>query len=203
MSTGASPGQRAGGIGVYPGSFNPLTIAHLAIATAARDRFGLDRVDLAVSRAPLGRAPIDRPRFDDRIEVLRRAARSRPWLGVVVTDAQLLVDIARGYDVLVLGADKWSQVLDVSFYGSPAERDAAVARLPRLAVAPRPPFVAPEGDVLVLEPGVDQVSATAVRGGRREWMAAEALAFDERTGAWSDPDRYDRWLRSQADPTAR
>jgi hypothetical protein len=33
-----------------------------------------------------------------------------------------------------------------------------------------------------------------VRAGRHEWMASEARAFDERTGAWSDPERYERWL---------
>ena len=37
------------------------------------------------------------------------------------------------------------------------------------------------------------VSSTAVRAGRREWMAPEAAAFDEATGAWSDPARYARW----------
>ncbi len=43
------------GIGVYPGSFDPPTVAHLAIAEAARDQAGLDRVVLAVSRAALGK----------------------------------------------------------------------------------------------------------------------------------------------------
>ncbi|MEC8920902.1 MAG: nicotinic acid mononucleotide adenylyltransferase, partial [Actinomycetota bacterium] len=30
--------------GVYPGSFDPPTLAHLAVADAARRRHGLDRV---------------------------------------------------------------------------------------------------------------------------------------------------------------
>ena len=39
----------------YPGSFDPLTIAHLGIAEAARDRHALDRVDLVISEvAPWG-----------------------------------------------------------------------------------------------------------------------------------------------------
>jgi hypothetical protein len=29
-------------------------------------------------------------------------------------------------------------------------------------------------------------------------MAAEAAEFDARTGAWSDAERYRRWLRADA-----
>ncbi len=36
-------------VGVYPGTFNPLTVAHLAVADAARRQCGLDRVDLVIS----------------------------------------------------------------------------------------------------------------------------------------------------------
>ncbi len=43
--------------GAYPGSFNPPTVAHLAIADAARRRLGLDRVDLIISRDALGKHP--------------------------------------------------------------------------------------------------------------------------------------------------
>ena len=53
--------------GVYPGSFNPPTIAHLAIAQAARDQCGLDRVDLVVSRVALAKEDVRDPPFDDRI----------------------------------------------------------------------------------------------------------------------------------------
>ena len=35
-------------LGVYPGSFNPPTVAHLEIALTAREHHGLHRVDFAV-----------------------------------------------------------------------------------------------------------------------------------------------------------
>jgi len=35
-------------VGCYPGSFNPPTIAHLAVADAARRQAGLDSVDLVL-----------------------------------------------------------------------------------------------------------------------------------------------------------
>src|SRR5689334_4417189 len=111
-------------LGIYPGSFNPLTVAHLGIAEAALRARRLDRVDLAVSRRALNKEHVDRPRFEDRLAVLHHAAGTRSWLGVVVTEAQLLVDIAEGYDVLVMGADKWAQVNDTQYYGnSEAARD--------------------------------------------------------------------------------
>ena len=185
-------------VGAYPGSFNPPTVAHLAVADAARRRCGLVRVDLVVSRVALGKEGVERPRLEDRLGVLAAVAATRPWLGVAVTDARLLADVAEGYDVVVLGADKWAQVVDPAWYGGSEEaRDAAVARLARVAVAPRPPFPLPRGagiTVLDVEGAHAEVSSTAVRAGRGEWMAPEAAAFDARTGAWSDPARYEAWL---------
>lgn len=180
--------------GVYPGSFNPLTVAHLEIAEAAIRSCRLDRLDLAISRVALGKAGVTRPRVEDRAAVLERAAAGRPELGVIVTDRQLLAEIAEGYDVIVLGADKWAQVVDVAFYEDEAHRDAAVAALPHLAVAPRQGLPVPVGDVTVLPVELHHVSATAARLGERSLFAPEAVAFDDATGAWSDPARYDAWL---------
>lgn len=180
------------GRAAYPGTFNPLTVAHLAIAEAAWSQLGLGGVDLVVSRRSLAKESVSRPRLEHRMEVLRAAAASRPWLGVRLTEAQLLADLAAGYDVLVLGADKWAQATDISYYGSEAERDAALARLPALAVAPRPPHTVPHGHVLALPDQLALVSSSAVREGMWHWMAPEAAAFDRATGAWSDPARYER-----------
>jgi hypothetical protein len=180
--------------GCYPGSFNPPTVAHLAIAHAALEHCGLERVDLVVSRDALGKAPVEVPSFDDRIAVLREIAQSRAWLGVHVTDDRLLVDIARGYDVVVMGADKWAQVLDPGWYGWVAARDAAVAALPRAVVAPRAGFAIDGAEVLDLGDEHAHVSSSAVRDGRLDLMVSEAAAFDAVTGAWSDAARY-RTLR--------
>src|SRR4029077_180759 len=81
-------------IGVYPGSFDPLTIAHLAIAEAAVRRAHLDRIDLALSSVPLGKDDTAQSSVEARANAIRRAARSRRWLAVAVTDAQLIADIA-------------------------------------------------------------------------------------------------------------
>lgn len=188
--------RREARIGVYPGSFNPPTIAHLAIAEAACRAGHLDRLDLVVSEQPLGKGAVTVPSLEDRLSVLTALSATRPWLGLRRTTDQLLADIAAGADALVLGADKWAQVQDPAWYGGSASaRDAAVARLPLVLVAPRPPFPLPqpvEGRVLILTLASEheEVSSTAVRTGRREWMAPEAAEFDRSSGAWSEPDRY-------------
>jgi cytidylyltransferase-like protein len=179
-------------VGAYPGTFNPPTVAHLSIAEAARRHGGLDRLDLVVSTVPLGKDPIGPP-LDVRLSVLQAMVATRPWLGVRVTDRQLIAEVADGYDAVVVGADKWLQIVDPAWYGgSAAARDEAVARLPRIFVVARPPHLLPPelpAGTLLLDIGAEHgpVSSTAARGGRRDWMAAEAAAYDEITGAWTAP----------------
>lgn len=184
-------------IGAYPGSFNPPTLAHLAVADAARRAHGLERVDLVVSQRPLDKEHVERPLLEHRLEVLERTAARLAWLDVHLTHHQLLVDIAAGYDVLILGADKWHQLHDERYYASSAARDAALVRLPTLAVAPRPPWTVPAGVALEIPERFAEVSSTRARAGARELMAPEAAAFDVRTGAWTEPDRYERWLAAR------
>lgn len=163
-------------VAVFPGSFNPPTVAHLDIAAATTRQCGVTRVDLVLSHAAIGKEHVVRPTVDERAAVLRSVAATRPWLGVVVTDARLLADIAEGYDVLVLGADKWAQVIDPQYYGDEVTRDVAVARLPHLAVAPRADGPLPSGErVTVLDVDHHDVSSTAARQGLRALMLPEAL----------------------------
>jgi Cytidylyltransferase-like len=163
-------------IGVYPGSFDPLTTAHLAIADAAIERFGLERLDLVLSRIALAKEAGQQSSLPERVAAIERAAADRPVLRASVTDEQLLADIAEGYDVCVIGADKWHQLHDPAFYdGSLAARDAALARLPTLAVALRLGVPDPPADpatvILAVDPAMREVSSTAVRAGREDWRA--------------------------------
>lgn len=162
-------------VGVYPGSFDPLTIAHLAVARAAVEHLHLDRVVLALSRSALGKEHLGADTLAHRVAAIEHAAVSRPWLGVAVVESRLVADIAQGYDAVVMGADKWAQVMDPAWYGGDeAERDRAVARLPRLAVAPRGTTAVPAELLLAVTDEVAGVSASAVRAGRRDWAAPVA-----------------------------
>ncbi len=161
--------------GVFPGSFDPLTVAHLAIADAAHHLGRLDRLDLVVSQVALAKEHRVQAPVAARLAAIDEATVDRPWLGARSTAAQLLVDIAAGYDLLVVGADKWLQLHDPRFYGDSVDAmRAAIERLPPLAVAVRGGVALPEDlDALVLDVGSDHhhVSSTAVRAGRRDWQA--------------------------------
>lgn len=201
-------------VGVYPGSFDPLTRGHLAVADAARRRLGLDRVDLVVSRDPLGKDRTRPPDLAHRLAVLRAEAARHPGLGIRLTGHRLIADIARGAAAVVVGADKFAQIVDPTWYGSVAERDRALARLPTVAVAPRrgtevagpaPPAGIVELDTSAADaPGMEVigVSSTAARAGAHHLMSPLARVLDEATGAWSDPGRYRAWSRDPVLPGA-
>jgi len=163
--------------GVYPGSFDPPTIAHVAIAEAAVRAGALAGLDLALSRVALGKPAAAQRPISARRPAVERLTASRPWLRVVVTDAQLITDIAEGYEVVVMGADKWAQVCDPAWYGgSVTDRDAALARLGRVLVAPRPGFDVAGAEVLELPEHLGAVSSSAARTGQHDLIAPECRA---------------------------
>lgn len=157
-------------------------------------------MDLSVSLSALAKEHVVHPRFDHRIEVLNRAVADNPWLSVITTDRQLLVDIAAGYDVLIIGADKWHQIQDPVWYGGdPVARDRAMDVLPTVAVAPREGLATPPEVTLSVDQHLtDGVSSTAARDGALHLMVPAAREFARRTGAWIDPDRYDQWLNAES-----
>jgi nicotinic acid mononucleotide adenylyltransferase len=160
---------------VYPGSFNPPTIAHMELSAVVRDQRNVDVVVWTLSRQTLGKDPEAKPTIKERTAVLRAIAARRYWLEVQVTDAQLLSDIAHGFDVLIMGADKWEQINSLEWYPDAKARDEALASLPEIAIGPRPPHRAPQKHLVDLS-GVEHVSSTAVRAGNHELMLPEARA---------------------------
>ena len=172
--------------GVYPGSFNPPTIAHLAIANAAREHYGLSLVELAISTVALDKESVVVPTFEDRVDVVRQSCADLDWLDVVVTSEQLLADIAEGYDVLIMGEDKWAQLHERRYYDSDEHMAECLRRLPALAIAPRPgqaPVEAvaiPAEARLAVDEWVLDVSSSAARSGRTDWMTPAAAS----SGHW-------------------
>jgi len=71
--------------GIQPGSFDPPTLAHLAIADAARRRWNLDSVVWALSRDPLGKQQGGRTTVEARRAVLDSVADDHAWLEVEVS----------------------------------------------------------------------------------------------------------------------
>lgn len=175
---------RMGRIGVMPGTFDPPTVAHLAIAHAAHQQRQLSRVDLVLTRAPLGKRATRVSALEHRVAVLREIVATRSWLAVRITDDQLIADVATGYDVVIVGADKWQQMRDVEWYRSSTERDRALARLPEVAVAPRGRIEVAEELQLEIPPEHHDVSSTRARHGETDLMAEEARSYGRETGLW-------------------
>ena len=81
------------------------------IAEAASRQGGLDRARPGrVDRSRWAKTrPV--PTLDDRLSVLEAIGRHPSLAGGAVTDRQLIADVAAGYDAVVVGADKWLQVV--------------------------------------------------------------------------------------------
>jgi nicotinic acid mononucleotide adenylyltransferase/predicted RNA-binding protein with PIN domain len=189
---------------VYPGSFDPFTIAHLAIAEAAVHQGALDRIDLVLSRVALANDEDAQHPVDARVAAIERAAAARPWLHARASDEQLIADLARGYDVVVMGADKWAQVRDPSWYGgSAAARDAAVAALPHVLVVPRAGFDLGDAEMLDIDDELAAVSSTRARGGEHHLIVAEARRRVIVDGNNVIGSRPDGWWRDREGASRR
>ena len=156
--------------GVYLGSFDPLTIAHVAIAEAARDQHSLDRLDLVISRIPLGKDHAAQSSVEERggagapgrQSAVDQGGGHRP-----PAPGRHRRGLRRpGHGRRQVGPGAGSGVLRVS-----RAQDAAVAGLPVLAVAPRPPHPVPVEHRLEIPAHLADVSATEARDGRHEWRA--------------------------------
>jgi len=177
-------------IGVFPGSFNPPTHAHLRIALAALDLLGVDQVLLCVSRAALAKDNTVGPKFEQRLQVVKAMVAAHPQLDVITTDAKLLADICTevGAAALIVGADKWRQIHELQWYESAETRDRLLASLPRTIVAARSGYLlqpaVPQTNVLVVDDILQTYSSTAARTTNPEWMVDEAADHVRAHGGW-------------------
>ena len=79
-------------LGILPGTFNPVTVAHLALAQAA-----LEHVDEIVFVLPrvFPHKTYTGASFDDRVEMLRLAAAGNAAYSIAIAEGGLFVEIAR------------------------------------------------------------------------------------------------------------
>ncbi|MGI9622598.1 MAG: hypothetical protein ACR2PK_07155 [Acidimicrobiales bacterium] len=166
--------------GVYPGSFNPPTLGHLAIAQAAVAAHGLDQLDVVMSHQPLAKARVDRPSFEQRLTILELSVEQLRGVRALATEHRLIADIADGYDVVVMGADKWAQINDPAFYTSREHMADCLTRLPQLAVVARGSDPVPVGSRLEVAADIATISSTSARSGAIRYMTPEARA----SGLW-------------------
>jgi nicotinate-nucleotide adenylyltransferase len=154
-------------LGILPGTFNPVTVAHLALATAGLE--AVDQVLLVLPRV-LPHKVWSGASFDDRVSLLLEAVAGEERLSVASTDRGLFVEIAEecresyGAGVklsFLCGADAAERIANWD-YGDPA----AFAHMMRqfdLLVAERGGRFALPHRPLKLEGDHAAVSASEVR----------------------------------------
>ncbi|HEY7339401.1 MAG TPA: hypothetical protein VH591_00850 [Ktedonobacterales bacterium] len=133
-------------VGVFAGSFNPLTRAHVALTNAARRAAGLDALVWACAAASVDKEQVERAALVDRLAQMRTFVAGRRGEALALLNRGLYVDEARTLRALlapsaeltlIVGYDKIVQIFDPRYY---ADRDAALRALfslARLLVAPR------------------------------------------------------------------
>ncbi|MHB8837124.1 MAG: nicotinate-nicotinamide nucleotide adenylyltransferase, partial [Candidatus Methylomirabilia bacterium] len=69
-------------IGIYGGTFNPIHLAHLALAEEIRERLGLERVLFVPSNLPPHKGA-HLPSGAERLALVRLAIRGNPAFGAI------------------------------------------------------------------------------------------------------------------------
>ena len=155
-------------LGILPGTFNPITIAHLALARSA-----LAYVDEVVFVLPrvLPHKPFSGASFDQRVEMLDAATRFKQRWSTAVADTGLFIEIAEecrdayGKDTrlsFICGRDAAERIA-LWDYGRPGVFEEMLEAFD-LLVAPRMGiWNHPAVRELSLDCDYDAVSATEVR----------------------------------------
>ena len=81
-------------VGILPGAFNPVTVAHLEVARRARSQYDLEEVLLLLPLLFPHKQYIGAS-FEQRLEMLRAALADEPQFSIGSTDRGLFIEIAR------------------------------------------------------------------------------------------------------------
>lgn len=194
-----SPGD-ALRIGVLPSAFNPPTIAHLALASAAEQHARLDQVIFALPRE-LPHKCFEGASPEQRIDMLRAALEGQPGRGVVLTDSGLFIEIWKelrdlhrpGAEIfLICGKDAAQRVAAWDYGCGPSFEDQLQEFT--LLVGDREGRYLPDArwgervQALFLPDELDAVSSANLRQRRRrneDWQALTVPAVARLIGRWN------------------
>jgi len=160
-------------LGILPGTFNPITVAHVGLAQAA-----LGAVDEVVFVLPrrFPHKPYEGASFDQRIAMLQAALAAEPRFSIAAAEAGLFHQIAGaareayGPDVrlrLICGRDAAERIVNWD-YGEPGAIRDMLRRFGLLVAARGGQYQPPEDlrdaiEVLPWKSAYEDVSATEVR----------------------------------------
>jgi nicotinate-nucleotide adenylyltransferase len=183
MSDAAATQWSGDRIGILGGTFDPPHIGHTAMACAARDALGLDRVLLSPAPHPPHKSDADTTPLAHRVAMVEAAIAGEERIALAeIEDAHATsytVDLLRacraqtGADLyFILGADS---LAELASWRDPAEivRLATLVVFPRRHALTRAP-VAGDASLVVFETPVADVSSSEIRSrlGRGETSTA-------------------------------
>jgi nicotinate-nucleotide adenylyltransferase len=85
---------RSGRVGIFPGAFNPLTRAHLALAQAARGQHSLDQVVFLLPRT-FPHKGFEGASFEERVSMLESALAVDAAFAIATGEGGLVIELAR------------------------------------------------------------------------------------------------------------
>ena len=125
------PPQR---LGVLCGSFNPLTLAHVALAQHACRAFHLDQLLYTVAKVTVDKERVTGMGLEDRLLLLLLHVEQQQHLGVALVNRGLYFEQAQAFQSLfdtrvglffIVGMDKLVQILDARYYRDRGGRSGA------------------------------------------------------------------------------
>ncbi|HEX9069148.1 MAG TPA: hypothetical protein VF807_10300 [Ktedonobacterales bacterium] len=136
---------QAGTVGLFAGTFNPVTLAHLAAVDQARVSARLEAMVWLCAVASVEKEALARAALPDRLAQLIALARARGEAVALVNRGLYVDQVSLLHRALpsatrlhvIIGHDKLEQILDAHYYD---DRDAALTALTEaasLAVVPR------------------------------------------------------------------
>lgn len=185
-------------VGVFAGSFNPLTQAHVALVNAALRSARPDVVIWACAAVSVDKERVERAALVDRLAQMRAFVAGRRRDALALLNRGLYVDEARTLRTLLaptaeltllVGYDKVVQIFDPKYYD---DRDAALHELFALARL----LVAPRGD-----DGADALATLLTQPENRPFAAH--VSYLDVPGAWlRDSSTEARALAAETPPDA-
>jgi len=185
---------------VFPGAFNPPTLAHLALARAARDR-GFDLVTFALATRTIDKEDAGGLALDERLELLRAIAVGEDGLGALVQNRGLYAEQAEAIQkawptleelTFVVGMDKVAQLDDRRYVADFEGSVATLFRRARLLVAARGSL-----DRRALDELIAREPAARRHAARIDWLELDtrwrelsATAVRERLERGEVPDEW-------------
>ena len=168
-------------LGVLGGAYNPITLAHLAVAEAAMTHFGIDEVLFLLPQVPPHKT-IFGASLDQRLEMMRLAVADVPHASVGLSTHGLFVDMYEGLKAVypqrpqvffLTGRDAAERILAWHYDDAETALKRMFESFQFIVCSRHGPFSLPDDPLLTpyrnrihsceLPPQADAISATEVR----------------------------------------